>query len=155
MAGGGGAAAWKKLESFNNLPGDLLRHHIPCCQVYSRASTGDCPPHDWLVQLMLLWSFSPDEVLSCAVVSGGPGFSTNSDYWRLLASHCLVDDGASLLQPGGPDMLLLKLPITSLLVLILSFLTGVQCGLLAVEMVPPLTLVFPNLHFWSCSCHQL
>jgi hypothetical protein len=45
MAGGDGAAAWKELESFNNLPGDLC-HHIPCCQVYSTASTGDCAPHD-------------------------------------------------------------------------------------------------------------
>jgi hypothetical protein len=74
---------------------------------------------------------------------------------RLLSSHCVVDDGVSLLQPGGPEMMLLKLPITSLLVLILSSLIGVECGLLAVEMVPPLTLIFPHLHFQSCSCHQL
>jgi hypothetical protein len=60
----------------------------------------------------------------------------------MLRSRFLDEDGASLLKPGGPVLLLLKFPITSLLILIFNPPLGADCGLLPVESLPPLSLSF-------------
>jgi hypothetical protein len=57
--------------------------------------------------------------------------------WRLMVQ----------LQPAGSEMMILKLPVTSLLFLILSLSPGANCGPL-----PAVNTYYLNLNFWSYSC---
>jgi hypothetical protein len=61
----------------------------------------------------------------------------------MLRSHFLLDDEASLLQTGGPLLLLLKFPVTSLLSLICSPPLRADGGLRPLESLSPFT--FQNL----------
>jgi hypothetical protein len=65
--------------------------------------------------------------------------------WRLMVQ----------LQPAGSEMIILKLPVTSLLFLKLSPSPGTDCGPLPAESLPLLGCVYMSLNFRSYSCQWL